>query len=298
MLSAQRPIKLRYGPEEAGSEFDVDSEAGNEATLDGAQSSGGSESETAGAGNDTIDDISFGALAQAQASLAPRSRKRKVTDLQNGSNEFVGAESPEQNPNTDARASKSSQSRISRSSKHAPAIESSRKPVSRRRTVFSPPPVTKFRDPRFDPSIIADASRRNATAPEQASRNYSFLTDYQAAEVLDLKSQLKKSKDLDAQAQLKRQIMSLEAKLRNAEVRKRESEILRNHKQQEKAAIREGKKAKPYYLKKSDVKKQIETDRLENMGKRARDKSERRKRKREKTKQARDMPRARRAIDD
>lgn len=88
--------------------------------------------------------------------------------------------------------------------------------------------------------------------------------------------------------------MSLEAKLRNAQAAKREAEIRQEHKRKESQAIKEGKKSKPYFLKESDIKKQIQQERQDAMGKRARDKSEKRKKKREKTREARDMPRVRR----
>lgn len=192
----------------------------------------------------------------------------------------------------DISSKKIKASREGRSSKHAPAVLSSKHEVSRKRAIFEPSPTTKFRDPRFDPTITSANHGRNAV--DKANQNYSFLTAYQADEVLSLKSQMKKSKDPKAIENLKRQIMSIESKLRSAEARQKEREILQRHTEKEKQAIKSGQKSKPYYLKASEVKKMVNTERLDAMGKRARDKALERRRKREKGKDARDMPRERR----
>jgi len=179
-----------------------------------------------------------------------------------------------------------------RSSKHAPAIQSSRHAVSRRRDIFEPSASRKSRDPRFDPAITA--RNTDASALEKANKNYSFLVDYQASEILDLKAQIKKSKDPDVVAALKRQVMSLDSKIRASEAQQRERAIVRRHKQKEKEAIKAGRKSKPYFLKRSDIKKEALAEKFENMGKKARDKAMERRRKRVKAKESRGMPRFRR----
>lgn len=247
---------------------------------------------------DDLKDITFGALAEAQARLDPNPRKRKLADRDGRSESAEKFTERDRELRKDIDYTNRGQVKhISRTSKHAPTAMSSRNPVSRKRAIFSPPPTDKFRDPRFDASVIADTRRDNTSSTQKASHNYAFLSDYQATEVLGLKAQLKKTKDPDQQAQLKRQIMSVEAKLRNAQFQRREAEIRQEHKRKEREAIREGKKARPYYLKHSDLKKQIEQERQDAMGKRARDKSDKRKKKREKTKESRDMPRVRRFVD-
>ncbi|RMD43524.1 hypothetical protein DV735_g1609, partial [Chaetothyriales sp. CBS 134920] len=157
--------------------------------------------------------------------------------------------------------------------------------MSRSRTIFTPSAaVTKSRDPRFDPAVLQHSSSSFPAAAVAANKNYAFLTSYQAAEILEV-------------AELKRQLMSIEAKVRNAQARQRQVEILAEHKRQEKAALAEGRKARPYYLKESAVKKQIAEERRESMGKQARDKADRRRVKRDKTKAAKEMPRVRRGIE-
>ena len=296
-----RPVRARQEREleyaDAVSEAEEDnpeSESGNESEDDSTNASVGEDDDDSGTEHDSdtapedeppepadLKEISFGALAQAQAALNPVSRKRKLSIT---STEDAEA-SRERSWKNDDRKPKE---HISRPSKHAPAIQSSRRAVSRRLEVFAPSPSLKSRDPRFDP--LVRSSNADPNASEKANKNYSFLTSYQADEILSLKSQIKKSKTPEDAATLKRQLMSLESKLRRAEALNREKEILRKHKQEEREAIKSGAKERPYYLKKSDVKKEVVSQRLAGMSKKARDKAEERKRKRIKGKESRDMP--------
>lgn len=243
-----------------------------------------SEEETTQRG-EVLKDISFGTLAEAQERFAPQSRKRKLPTAFDAENETP-------KPGRDQDRYKPPP-KISRQSKHAPMIQSSRQQVSRKRDVFEPSPAIKSRDPRFDPTVMSATLNKNTVS--KANKNYAFLTDYQADEILELKKQIKKAgNDPNLQASLKRQVMSIEAKIRNAEARQREEKIVKEHNQKEKDAIRAGEKAKPYYMKPSDIKKKAEEERQAGMGKKARDKAEKRKVKRDKSKDAKSMPRFRR----
>ena len=246
---------------------------------------------------EALKDISFGALAKAQEAFIPNSRKRK----------FQGSSAaPEDDSMTQAQSNRPQHGEIPlikskkvhttpvRTSKHAPAVQSSRHAVSRRRDIFEPPASLKSRDPRFDPTVTA--SNTDALAAEKANRNYSFLSSYQASEILDLKTKIKKSKDPDLIATMKRQVMSLDSKMRAAEAQQRERDIVRRHKQKEKEAIKSGQKSKPYFLKQSDIKREALAERFESMGKKARDKAMERKRKRIKGKESKVMPKARREL--
>lgn len=240
----------------------------------------------------SLNDISFGALARAQETLDPKPRKRKLADSLEEPIPDISKQNEEASFDTRRRAKEARIDAPKRTSKHAPTVESARKPVSRKRVIFEPSPAIKSRDPRFDPTVMS--TNRDRSASDKANKNYSFLSTYQAAEILDLKSQIKKAKDPDVVDDLKRQVMSLESKIRSAEARQRENEIRKKHKEQEKEALRTGQKSNPYYLKDADIKKLANEERLKGMGKRARDKADKRRRKREKTKESRDMPRMRR----
>jgi ribosomal RNA-processing protein 36 len=245
--------------------------------------------------SEDLKDISFGALAKAQAALAPITKKRKFYESVVAPDNNLGPRRKAKNPEHEDSSSvkpKKINATPGRTSKHAPAIQSSRHAVSRRRDIFDPPASLKSRDPRFDPTVTA--SNSDVSAVEKANKNYSFLTSYQASEILDLKAQIKKSKDPDVIAALKRQVMSLDSKIRAGEAQQRERDIVRRHKQKEKEAIKSGQKSKPYFLKRSEMKKEALAEKFESMGKKARDKAMERKRKRVNAKESRGMPRFRR----
>jgi ribosomal RNA-processing protein 36 len=313
-LASRGPIQLRHDVSDAEDDVEWPSEedSEDEASANGASASSshdGSEeqhdpaddSDSAADTQDTeppeekevLKDIDFGTLAEAQERFAPQSRKRKLPTTFDTETTTTTAD---QAPSTKDRDRYGPPAKVTRQSKHAPTIQSSRQQVSRTRSIFSPPPATtKSRDPRFDPTVMS--ATLNKSAVSKANRNYSFLTSYQADEVLSLKQQIKKAgaaQDVDQQDRLKRQLMSLEAKLRNSERVAREEKVVAEHNAKEKAAIREGKKAKPFYLKPGEVRKQAEEVRKEGMGKKARDKAEKRRQKREKGRDSRGMPRVRR----
>ena len=269
-------------------ELKPDQRAGNPQDADSEDSEAEQSSEDE---PEPLKDISFGALAKAQASLVPASRKRKADELsrdQDGPPETT--QEFEDNAQEYKSASKTIRAPIQgRTSKHAPAVQSSRHAVSRRRDVFEPPSSLKSRDPRFDPTVTG-----TSTDSSKANKAYSFLSTYQASEILALKSQIAKSRDPDTMANLKRQIMSLDSKLKSADARQREQEILARHKKEEREKIAIGQKAKPYFLKRSEVKKEVLKERFEGMSKKARDKAVERKRKRIKGRESKGMPWARR----
>lgn len=297
-----RPIKLRRDSDDdishednedsadGLSDSEVDAGLSDESENDKlSEEDGDTDTEDTEDDEVNFEDISFGALAKAQATLAPasKSQKRKASELEDNPTQSETSYRPPQ------RGSIKDGTRpnqpIHRTSKHAPTILSSKHPVSRRRTeLFEPSPALKHRDPRFDPTVTS--TTRNPQSSANANKNYAFLSEYQATEILNLKSQIKKSKDPDTIANLKRQVMSMESKIRNAEIQQKDREIRQRHKREERAAISEGKKSRPYFLKQSDVRKEIEKERLEGMSKKAKETMEKRKIKRIKGKEKRDMP--------
>jgi ribosomal RNA-processing protein 36 len=301
----QRPVQVGSAVDAEYDDYDSLSDPGNtdappDDDSDGESAASDQESSDDQAtaqtmGHDGEDErllksLSFGALLEAQEKFRPERRKRKLpVDFDNG-NENPENVKAQPSPKDVARGY--SRPKQARSSKHAPTVLSSTQQVSRKRDVFEPSRSTKSRDPRFDPTVQASNYDRNAV--EKANKNYSFLTSYQAAEILEIKSQIKKTKDPNAAEDLKRQVLAIENKIRSARAKERARDIVKQHKQAEKDLIKTGQKTKPYYLKDSEVKKRAENERLEGMGKKARDKALERKRKREKSKEAKHMPRVRR----
>lgn len=224
--------------------------------------------------------MSFGALAKAQDALskdqsASRKRKRgnetsqsqedklealrerlrqiKAEKLANGApsgkkgkgvvkkNKGVQSQDSDDNESADSDNSDSDEAPRARSSKHAPAVQSSKKMVSRKRQVVDvKKPV--FRDPRFD----------NASGPrpdEHAlGRRYAFLNDYKASEIADLKSTIRKTKNEGDKERLKKQLMSMESQEHTRKRKEEQQNVVRDHKKREKELVKEGKQ--PFYLKK------------------------------------------------
>ena len=111
----------------------------------------------------------------------------------------------------------------------------------------------------------------------KARKAYAFLDEYRDSEIVALKQQIKKAKDAGVREDLKRQLMSMESK-RKARLRKDEGEkLLADHRRSEKEAVAQGKK--PFYLKKSEQKKQLLLNRYQGMSKGQVDKAIERKRK-------------------
>ncbi|RAL07078.1 putative pre-rRNA processing protein [Aspergillus homomorphus CBS 101889] len=268
-------------------DHDNDSESHSEAPEDDVQA--------------TLGNISFGALAKAQASLGPKAKRASKTNKKTDEANAVSS------PLDDIRAriqeareqkrqglSKSKDSeKPSRSSKHAPMVQSSKYAVSRKRTVVEPPSVPKSRDPRFDPTVTSAGGRGN---PQGAKDAYAFLDEYRANELKELKAQYAKTKNPAQKEALKREIRSTQDRLRAMESRKREREILSEHKKKEKQLIREGKKSNPYYMKKSDLKKQVLLQKYESMNSKDRTKALERRRKKTAAKERKEMPMERRAL--
>jgi ribosomal RNA-processing protein 36 len=193
-----------------------------------------------------------------------------------------------------------------RSSKHTPTSQSSKHAVSRKRPVID---VRKnvARDPRFDaPAVPADR--------EKIRKNYKFLDDYVDSEIKELKSALKGQKlpgnDQVTQQKrnkknkkgaklspeeiiaLKKELTQKESKRATQMARDRELEVQKEHKKQERDLVKQGKK--PFFLKRSDVKKQVLVKRFEGMSEGKREKVMEKKRRKMAAKERRHMPAVRR----
>lgn len=277
-----------------------------------------------------LSQVSFGALAKAQKALGDSSqRKRKRGQDTNGEQEAKllavrerlkeirelneGAAVRSQNPSTtikDATSTRRGESdsefdsagsgsdseerdpatgekKKKRSSKHAPTAMPANRAVGRHREVV-PIHKIKSRDPRFD--VTSGKLDYNAV-----NARYSFIDGYQADELTSIRKALKdpKAKLTEQQREtLKRKAVSLESKIAAAKAKQREDKVRQEHRRNERQAVAEGKT--PYYLKKSEVRKQALVDRFESMKSRQKDKVIQRRRKKLAAKERRNMPMDRR----
>lgn len=244
--------------------------------------------------------VSFGALAKAQASMGSQKKKEKQSkskdDTATTASPLDDIRARIREAREQKREAAAKEKKTSRPSKHAPMVQSSKHAVSRRRTVVEPPAVAKARDPRFDAAVMghSGAGKYNAAT----NKAYAFLDDYRASELKELKAQLSRTKNAEQKEELKRQIRSAEDQMKTRKNQQRERDVVAEHKKREKQLIREGKKSTPYYLKKSDLKKQVLEKKYEEMGSRDRAKALERRRKKIASKERKDMPMERRGMDD
>ncbi|KAF4120204.1 ribosomal RNA-processing protein 36 [Geosmithia morbida] len=306
-LGLDRRVRPRkedeWEPEVEDASDNSEDDSGSEQVHDEDEEEGSSEEEGSDAEaqedpKKALASISFGALARAQASLPPSDKLLKKRKLASGGSK--DAESEDDDGNDDKNKNKKklvskaeAAANMKRSSKHAPQEQSSKRPVSRRREVV--PTESKrapARDPRFDP---LSTGRPGQFDEAKARRAYAFLDEYRDKELAELRAQVRKTKDPGLKEELKRQVLSMESK-RKAQKRKDEEQaLLAEHRRREKELVARGKQ--PFYLKKSEQKKQLLTSRFESMSKGQVDKAIARKRKKVAGKEKKELDTLQRVTD-
>ncbi|QRV91436.1 hypothetical protein RhiJN_19454 [Ceratobasidium sp. AG-Ba] len=133
-----------------------------------------------------------------------------------------------------------------RTSKHAPTEITSKRPVSRHRTVVDvQKPIS--RDPRFTPVS-------GSLSQDHFAKSYSFIPELQQNEAASLQASLAKARkqraDPDTIDKLERALKRAESAVERAKREERERQVLAKVKKEEKAKREEGKGA--WYLKKSE----------------------------------------------
>ncbi|KAF2640529.1 DUF947-domain-containing protein [Massarina eburnea CBS 473.64] len=266
--------------------------------------------------------VSFGALAKAQDALskqpsANRKRKRgeessksqddKLQALRQRLQEIKAAKMAQGAPAS--KKSKSSKTQVARakndedsdddgasepdaaprarSSKHAPAVQTSRRPVTRKRKVVEVKKNTA-RDPRFD--------NMSGLKPDENAirKRYAFIDDYKKSEMTELRDAIKKTKNGSDKEKLKKKLLSMESQQKTQEDKDKRQEVLNEHRKKEKELVKQGKQ--PFYLKKSDQKQLALIDRFQNMKSKDRDRAIERRRKKATAKERKNMPDERRAV--
>ncbi|CAK9188636.1 unnamed protein product [Ilex paraguariensis] len=138
-----------------------------------------------------------------------------------------------------------------RANKNRPMEISSKKPVSRFREVIQVPKQV-VRDPRFE-SLCGNLD------VDGFKKRYNFLYENNLpAEKEELKKSMKKSKDLEVINEMKDRIGWIDQQLKSASTKRTDKTILAEHKKKEREAAKQGKK--PFYLKKSEIRKQKLTE--------------------------------------
>lgn len=241
--------------------------------------------------------LSFGALAKAQAALGDKLNKRK----RRSSSAASEASSSRDNSNNDNKFSleknhKKPLEKPSRTSKHAPVELSSKRQVSRRRDFLLDPTSTKpqHRDPRFfAPSTMSATSKIDEI---KARKAYAFLDEYREKEMQELRVAIKKSKNAEEKEKLQKALLSMESKKKAQERKDKAQKVLDEHKKKEKELVRQGKN--PFYLKRSEQKKRVVVETFKGMKKGQVDRAIERRRKKVAGKEKKLLPWARRTVED
>ncbi|PSS02454.1 hypothetical protein BD289DRAFT_478830 [Coniella lustricola] len=311
-LGLERRVRARVEPEPDLNDFS-ENESGSDAPSEenfeepGADSDAGSESQDEELGADASEGssdeqedvsvdaskVSFGALAKAQAMLPQAGRRKKKGDADHD----VNANNQDDSVKPSALFSKREKP-PSRSSKHAPMEVSSKRQVSRKREII---PVKKIeaRDPRFDPLVTSRSSSQGNTRidEDRARQAYAFLDDYRDDEMRQLKTAIRKTKNPTEKEKLQRTLLSMESKKKARDRKDREKALIDEYMRHEKELVKEGKKARPFYLKKSEQKKQLLVNQFTGMSERQREKAIEKKRKKITSKEKKTLPMTRRGFE-
>ena len=173
---------------------------------------------------------------------------------------------------------------LTRPSKHAPTELSSKKAVSRKRSIVAPPTVA-HRDPRF--TNLSGTLNTNKVAA-----NYAFLDEYRQSELAALKSTIRNTKDPTAKEALKKELLVMESREKARKDKEIQQAVLREHRRKEKEAVRSGKQ--PFYLKRGEQKKLALVKKFEGLGEKKVEKIIEKRRKKKAGKERRNMPAERR----
>ncbi|KAK7954545.1 hypothetical protein PG988_015239 [Apiospora saccharicola] len=291
----EEPEILGESEEEVSGDDDGDDQDDSQGSGEDGDDQSGSEDEDEEEEGPALDpsQISFGALAKAQALMPNRRKNARKDEDEDSDNSDVSEEDTRGMGAFDDKPSDRKHALAKRSSKHAPMEVTAKRAVTRKREVVSVPKVVA-RDPRFGPVGTTSYSRHpNPAMEEEATRrNYAFLDKYRDDELAEMKKEVKKMRDPAAKERLQRKIMSMQSQKQQKQRREAERAVVSEHKRKEKELVEQGKQ--PFYLKKSEQKKQVLMNRFAGMKKGEADKAIERKRKKLASKERREMPMERR----
>ncbi|KAI1651698.1 DUF947-domain-containing protein [Daldinia loculata] len=294
LANLQRRVRARRDePEEIPSDQSQGEESNEDESSEGQSDEEEDDDESGSSSEEDEDEaedpstaasqISFGALAKAQASL-PGTRRGKG---RKGQDEEEEDDTDNDKRHKDPRSeSKAKPPMPHRTNKHAPTEQTSKRQVTRRREVIAThKPIA--RDPRFSAAV-----QGRPIDEERLHRAYGFLDEYRDSEIAQLRAAAKKTKDAAAKEELKRALASMEGKKKAQQAREAERKLLEEHRRREKELVKQGKK--PFYLKRSEQKKQLLVDRFAGLKGKQVDRVIERRRKKLASKERRDMPMERR----
>ncbi|KAL5076309.1 hypothetical protein RYX36_015293, partial [Vicia faba] len=146
--------------------------------------------------------------------------------------------------------------KLKRANKNRPMEASSKKPVPAFRDVIQAPKKV-VRDPRFE-------SLCGTLDPDGFRKRYNFLYEKDLpAERQALKREMQKEKDPERKSEIEERISWVDKQLKSESTKNVETSILAKHKKKEREAAKQGKR--PFYLKKSEIRKQSLIEKYEDL---------------------------------
>ncbi|KAJ3063719.1 rRNA biogenesis protein rrp36 [Rhizoclosmatium hyalinum] len=201
-------------------------------------------------------EVPFGQLLDVQEKMGTKAFKqmRKGMSIQRNDedpNVIYGSDSDDSGPESGStlkggREAREKKEIKKRTSKHAPAEMTSKRPVPRYRQVVELPKKEEHRDPRFNKF----SGKFNEGL---FKRSYGFLEDYEKNEIEELRKKVVKTKDASEKEELERDLQRRVSKQIQKQKEEKQKNIQRQWKKSEMEAVKQGKKA--FYLKKSDKEK-------------------------------------------
>ncbi|KAK6204606.1 uncharacterized protein RJT21DRAFT_117053 [Scheffersomyces amazonensis] len=277
-----------------------DSDSGYESYDELSRSLGRNQTPSDEDEDDEFSSISFGALNSAQKKLISEQKKQKgkkksqkkssedirefhddEVDSEDGSEDDSDSDS---DSDSDAAPRERSTSRKQidkkKRSKHAPAVASSKRPVSKIREI---PGLKSKKDSTLYTDIRFDAAYGKADF-NKIRKDYAFLDEYRQQEIKDMQSILKDKKSSaylsDRQLEdIQFKMQSLKSRVETMKNRDFETQLLRDHKKEQMDKFKAGEQNTPFFLKRSDKRKMLQKARFDRMKSSQREKVMERKRK-------------------
>ncbi|KAK9721270.1 rRNA biogenesis protein rrp36 [Basidiobolus ranarum] len=197
------------------------------------------------------EEITFEQLAKIQKEIGLKEfhkkfrTKAKVAEESEEEDEELSSEVESSEEDSDSGPEEVATSTKGRGSKKKPMEITSKRPVSRRRTVVegSKP---KTRDPRFD-------NLSGKLNEEMFGKSYQFLQDYKSDELRMLRENISKERDPKQVEKLKSQLQRMQSQQAATNEKHRKQDIKHNRKKAEMELVSKGKK--PFFLKRAELKK-------------------------------------------
>lgn len=234
--------------------------------------------------------LSFDELIQVRNSVGTKTfskmykREESDNEFENPDQESTDQDSTDELEESEAEEAPKKRKIQRRADKNMPQEITSKKQVSRKRTIIEKG-KSKARDPRFEPL----SGHLNQGLFEES---YQFVKELQQKELELLKKELKTEKDPERIRKLQDTLQKMYSRQNAAKNKAQTQKVKKEFEKKEKELVKQGKK--PYFAKKSVLKQQVLVQKFNSLASSERSKVIEKKRKRNAAKEHVHIPRTRR----